>query len=172
MQNKYSSFPLNIEVSYPLYNFENPNIKNNKYSTELIKTIQNMNSLNPNLNLYDKDDKFFNSICFLFKSDANTDMAIEDRINEYYIDISLCENNCSISSIYDKEESQNPRALCICQLKDDFIITNSSYSFNSQQMDAKKVGNTKALSCAKEVFSSKNINSNFIFWIFIIFFFK
>jgi len=171
LQNKYSSFPLNIEVSYPLYNFQNSNVNNARYSTNLIATIKNMSSLDKNLNLYDKDDKFFNSICYTYKSDVNTDMAIEDRINEYYIDISLCENNCSLSNIYDKEENQNPRALCICQLNNDFKITNKSYSFNSQQIKAKKIGNTRALSCAKEVFSSKKVNSNFIFWIFIIFFF-
>ena len=171
LKSKYSSFPLSIEVSYPLYNFENSIVNNSNYSTNLIPTIKNMNSLNPNLNLYDKNDKFFNSICYTYKSDKNTDMAIEDRINEYYIAISLCENNCSLSTIYDKEESQNPKALCNCQLKNDFKITNKSYSFNIQQIKAKKVWNTRALSCAKEVFSSKNVNSNFIFWIFIIFFF-
>jgi hypothetical protein len=170
IKNKYSSFPLSIEVSYPLYNFENSKVNNIRYSTNLIATIKNMNSLYPNLNLYDKNDKFFNSICYTYKTDANTDMAVDDRINEYYINISLCENNCSLSNIYDKEVNQNPRALCNCQLNNDFKITNS-YSFNSQQIKAKKVGNTNALSCAKEVFSSKNINSNFIFWIFIIFFF-
>ena len=170
IQNKYSSFPLSIEVSYPLYNFENSKVNNIRYS-KLIATIKKMNSLNPNLNLYDKNDKFFNSICYTYKSDVNTDMTIDDRINEYYIDISLCENICSLSNIYDKEVIQNPRALCNCQLKNDFKITNNSYSFNSQQIEAKKVENINALSCAKEVFSSKNVNSNFIFWIFIIFFF-
>ena len=168
---KYSSSSsLTVEVSYPLNNFDNPYVNNIKYTTNLISTIKSINLVDPNLNLYDKNDKFFNSICYTYKSDMNTDMSIEDRINEYYIGISLCEKDCTLIKVYDKEEKKNPRALCYCQMKKDLTKNDDNYSFNIENKEIKKVANTRALSCAKEVFSSKKINYNFIFWIFILIF--
>ena len=168
---KYSSSSsLTVDVSYPLNNFDNPYISNSKYSTNLISTIKSVNLIDPNLNLYDKNDKFFNSICYTFKSDMSTDITIEDRINEYYIDISLCEKDCTLIKVYDKEENKNPRSLCKCQMKKDLTRNDDNYSFNLGNKEIKKVANTRALSCAKDVFSSKRINYNFIFWIFILIF--
>ena len=165
-----SSSSLILEVSYSLNNFYNPNINNSKYTANLISTIKEVNLVDPNLNLYDKNDKFFNSICYTYKSDMNTDITIEDRINEYYIGISLCEKDCALIKVYDKEENKNPRSLCQCKMKKDLTKNDDNYSFNLENIEIKKVGNTKALSCAKDVFSSKKINANFIFWIYILIF--
>ena len=168
---KYSSSSsLSVEVSYPLHNFESSNLNNNKYTTNLVSTIKSVNSIDPNLKLYDENDKFFNSICYTYKSDMNTDISIEDRINDYYIGISLCEKDCTLITVYDKEENKNPRALCLCQIKKVITSNDDNYSFNLKNKEIKKIRNSRALSCAKEVFSAKKINYNFIFWIFILIF--
>lgn len=153
-----------IDVAYPLYNYENSDI-DEKYSKNLISTIKKMNSIDSNLVFYDKKDKLYNDICYVFSVDNNADMTIEDRINEYLVKLSLCENNCTLIKIFNKEEYNNPLSMCQCQLKDDIIISSDNYTFIYERSEIKKVLNINALKCSKEVFSSKKIGKNYIFWI-------
>ena len=155
-----------IDVTYPLYNFENQEI-DKKYSTNLIDTIKKLHSFDSDIIFYDKDNKIFNDICYTFSSNKYSDMTIEDRINEYLIQLSLCENNCTLIELLNKEEYQNPRSLCQCQFKNEIILSNDNYTFIHEIIKIKKVLNINALKCVKEVFSSKKLAKNFIFWIFI-----
>ena len=159
-----------FEVSYPLYNFENSEI-DKKYSTNLISTIKELYSTDKELIFFNKHDKLFNDICYIYTSNENTDITIEDRIKDYYLDINLCENNCTLSTIYDKEENKNPRSLCNCQIKENLDITDENYSFNINKNFKQSKSNINALSCGKEVFAENKISSNSIFWFFIIFLF-
>ena len=156
-----------IDVAYPLYNYENDDI-DEKYSKNLISTIQKLNSIDSNIVFYDSKDKLYNDICYVISLDNKADITIEDRINEYLVKLSLCENNCTLIKIFNKEEYNNPRSLCQCQLKNDIIISNDNYSFIYERNEIKKVLNINALKCAKEVFASKNISKNYIFWVFIL----
>ena len=157
---------IDIDITYPLSNYENPNI-DEKYSTNLLSTIKNLHLIDPNIIFYDSKNKLFNDICYTFSSNNNTDMTIEDRINEYLIIISLCENNCSLLKVFDKDEFHNPRSLCQCKYKNE-LKSEDSYSFIYEKNEIKKVLNINALKCGKEVFSSKKISKNYMFWIFII----
>ena len=48
-----------------------------------------------NINIFNKNDKFYNDICFTFSSDDNTDMILKDRREIYYKDYSeYCEEGC------------------------------------------------------------------------------
>ena len=157
-----------IDSSYPLYNFENSEVKE-KYSINLLSTIKDLYNIDKDLLFYDQNNKLFNDICYIYTSEVNTDMTIEDRINELYSGINFCENNCNLIKIYDKEESKNPRSLCKCKIKDNFNISEDNYSFNMDNNFKKKKLNTNALNCGKEVFSKNKIGSNALFWIYIIF---
>ena len=164
--NNTSSF--RIDVAYHLFNFENSNIPD-KYSKNLISTIKNLHSIDEDLTFYNIDDKLYNDICYTFKSNENVDIAVEDRIKDYYIKLSLCENNCTLINIINKDKKENPRSLCRCQIKNDILFSNDSYTFINETYDIKKVKNINALKCVN-AFSSKNISKNYIFWIIIIFF--
>ena len=157
-----------IEISYILYNFKNSNIKE-KYSTKLISSIKKLYNLNKDIVFYDKNNKFFNDICFTFKSEGNTDITIEDRINEYYTGYNLCEKDCELIKIYNKEENKSPRALCRCKIKDNLNISDDNYSFDLKDSFKKDISNINAIKCGGEVFSKDKINSNPIFWVYIIF---
>ena len=157
---------IDIDITFPLSNYENPKI-DEKYSTNLISTIKTLHLIDPDIVFYDNKDKLFNDICYTFTSNKNTDMTIEDRINEYLMVISLCENNCSLLKIFDKDEYRNPRSLCQCKFKNE-LKNNDSYSFIYEKNEVKKVLNINALKCGKEVFSSKKIYKNYFFWIFIV----
>ena len=169
LNDQYSISSETIDITYPLYNYENGNIED-KYSKNLISTIKNLHSKDPNLTFYDINDKIYNDICYPFTSMENTDMTIEDRVREYYIKISLCENNCTIINLFDLDEFHNPRSFCECQVKNDIIVSDNNYSFIYENIEIKKVSNIKALKCANDAFSPKKIVKNYIFWIFIIIF--
>ena len=159
---------LKLEIKYPLYNFENPKIKD-IFSKNLLSSIKKFNLLDPNSNFYSKNEALFNDICYTFVSEGKTDVTIEDRLIEYYIGINFCENNCTLIKIFNKE-IQHPTSLCKCDLKTNFDVEDENYSFEQKNIK-KKVSNIKALGCAKEVFSKKRIVNNPAFWIFLLFLF-
>ena len=157
-----------VENSYILNNFENSPI-NEKFSKQLINIIKDLYNADKNLIFYNKNSQMFNDICYVFTSEYETDMTIEDRIKEYYYyEINFCEKNCSLIRIYDKEESKNPRSLCKCNVKTTLNIIDENYSFNKKDSFEKKVSNFNALKCGNEVFSKDKLSSNPLFWVFII----
>ena len=153
-----------LDISYPLYNYEHENISA-KYSTELINTIKELNDIDENFNFFEQNNSFYNDICYSYTFDKDIDITIKDRIKEYYIEISFCENGCSFKYIYDKDK--NPKSLCECKLKEVLDITEANYSFNTTTKEKESVSNFKALSCYNEVFSSE-LSSNPSFWIYLI----
>ena len=153
-----------VDVSYPLFNYEHENISA-KYSTELITTIKELNDIDENFNFFDQGNSFYNDICYSNTFQEDIDITIRDRIKEYYIEISFCENGCSFIKIYDKDK--NPKALCECELKEELNIEDPNYSFNTTTKEKESVSNFKALTCFNEVFSSE-LSSNPSFWIFLV----
>ena len=152
-----------VEISYPLYNYEHENI-DEKYSTKLITTIKELNSIDENFNFFDQENSFYKDICNTNSFDKEIDMTMEDRIKEYYFQISFCENGCSFQNIYDKDK--NPKSLCQCELKSKVDLSKINYTFNTTTKETNSVSNTEALSCVKEVTSSLSTNPSF--WIFLI----
>ena len=68
----------------------------------LVDNIKEMNLKYPR-NCSNISDPFYNTLCFLFTSDTNIDMSFNDRREEYYINVFLCENNCEIIIILNKD---------------------------------------------------------------------
>ena len=68
-----------------------------------------MNKLNSTLNsgidIFNKSSEFFNDICSTFSSENGTDVPIKDRQNDYYQDISLCQEGCVYNG-YDREKNK------------------------------------------------------------------
>ena len=153
-----------IDISYPLYNFQNDNIVP-QYSTNLISTIKELNNIDENFNFFDQNNKYYSDICYANTFGKDVDISIRDRIDEYYFKISFCENGCSFINIYNKE--RNPTSLCECQIRDTSSnIEEENYSFEITKKEHNSVSNIKALSCIKEV--SKKLGSNPSFWIYFI----
>ena len=165
--NNFSSFSLlNLKTEYPLYNYNNPNI-NARYSLNLIETINKLDIFNSQIDFFNKTSDFYSNICRLFTSEQGTDMTINDRINNYYPKISLCENGCEFINLTNQEKNNNPRAVCDCKLKSNLGYSEDSYIFNYEKIKEKNVSNLNALKCIKTALSRKEIINNFVFWIFI-----
>ena len=112
LTNKNSLF----EISYPLYNYhDNNNNINKRNSVNLVDNIKTMYYKYPNIEIYNLEDPFYNDICSIYTSDVNTDISLNDRRKEYYVNQTLCENTCYLIKILNKE-LKNPRSLCNCNI--------------------------------------------------------
>ena len=152
-----------FEIEYPLSNYINKTSFVNKRNSEnLVNNIKFINERYPNVELYNINDPFYKDICFLFTSDVGTDMTLNDRRNEYYIKESLCEENCTIVKIINKDT--NPRAVCNCDIKIDYSIGQHGKSDNIPYYS---VSNLRSFVCISETFGF-NLKKNGNFWIFII----
>ena len=93
-----------LEVLYPLYNYYDENSNINKRNSEyLVDNIKSMYFKYPDIELYNLSDPFYNDICSIYTSEVNTDMSLNDRRNEYFVNISLCETNCYLVKILNKD---------------------------------------------------------------------
>ena len=165
--NLVSGSSIKLQSEYPLYNFENPNL-DSQYSTNLISTIKTLNSIDEDINFFNENNEFYTDICKTFTSEVGTDMTISDRLEEYSTKISLCENGCELVNVIDKGKDDNPRSVCNCNFKVDTGKSNDNYTFIYDKSEGKDVSNFNVLKCVNNVFSSKEIEDNFIFWIFLI----
>ena len=155
-----------LEISYPLYNYYNIDSEiNERNSKILVDNIKEMNFKYPNIELNNLSDPFYNDICNLFTSEVNTDMTLNDRRNEYYVNISLCENDCFLIKVLNKE-LKYPKSLCRCNIKPEYISSNQSGV--RDYIPQKSSYNIKSFLCLKETFNKNAISSNVIFWIFLI----
>ena len=139
----------NITNYYPIRNIDN-----------LFYKIRSFNE--KGIDLFNSEHPFFNDICFTYTNEKKRDVTILDRRKYYYLNKSLCENNCSLERIdYDKMVS-----VCNCKLKTSFsnII---EYNIDKNNIEDKSISNIKAIKCNKEVFNKDTIADNAIFWIFI-----
>ena len=160
-----------LEIQYPLYNYINNNSPVNKRNSEfLVENIKKIYENYPDVELSNLNDPFFNDICSAFTTEEGTDITLNDRRKEYYVNVSLCEINCSLIKVINKDS--NPRALCNCEIKQDITFdnqkgesqkdTNQNDNFSSFSSQ-----NIKSFMCISESFN-KNISKNVIFWIFIV----
>ena len=160
--------PFQINIEYPLRDYNNPEIVDS-YSSNLISTIKALNLIDENANFFDVQSKFYTDICTPFTSEIGTDMTLYDRTESYSTQISFCENGCELINLIDKGEDENPRALCQCNFKTDLIRDENYYNFIYEKTEGKNEENINVLKCATTAFNYKEVDNNFVFWIFIFF---
>ena len=153
-----------LELQFPLHNYININSSINKRNTEnLVDNIKGFYEKYPEVELSNISDPFYNDICTIFTTDVGTDMTLNDRRHEYYTNLSLCEGNCSIIKVINK--NSNPRSLCSCDLKYKILFDDERGRFDN--VSNYSVPNSRSFVCISESFNS-SISKNGNFWIFII----
>ena len=66
------------------------------------------------LDLYNRNSKYYNDICYTYTNSKGTDITLNDRQNEFVNNNkSLCEENCKFNGY----EEENKRLLCSCEAK-------------------------------------------------------
>ena len=156
-----------LNVYYALKNYvNNNNSGNNKRKTEyLVDNIKEMHKKHPEIDLSNINDSFFNDICFIYTTEYDTDITLNDRREEFYVNESLCESNCFLDKIVDKE-TKIVKSLCKCEIK-----YNYTFNENPSKKDEPTIissHNIDSFLCIREVFKSQNISKNPIFWLLLI----
>ena len=143
----------NLELTYILHN------------KTMNQTLMNLDMImeSKGIDIYNKEDPFYNDICFLFTSNYSRDVTIEDRRAYYYPHTSFCEDNCTLISL----DFDNWKVKCNCSLKTTYskeIKPNNT----TQSLTKKKVENVKALGCLDTIFNETIFTKNIAFWVFSI----
>ena len=149
--------------------------QNDSYSVEksLIEKLTtnskvNFNDLqemaNQDINVVDLSDPFYNDICFHYTSKFNKDVPLKDRALIYYPNISLCDEECELESVY----IQNWTAKCNCQFDsgNNKFKDNALYESQLGEMDELlSMANINVMKCYKDIFVLeffKKSSGNFI----------
>ena len=152
------------EIEYPLHDYINESVSINKRNSEfLVENMIQMDKDFPEVDISNLSDPFYNDVCFLFTSDVGTDMTLNDRRKEYYINYSLCEDNCTLINV--KNKDTNPRAVCICDMKS-YLLFNQKPG-EEYEIESHSSHPIKSFACFTETFNIY-IGKNPIFWIFMI----
>ena len=111
----------------------------------------------------DINDDFFNDICYPYsENNSNTDVVLEDRVNDIYQNYSICDSNCE----YEKINIEYNLIECNCTIKTNTSIDENQANFAEMVKYSFKNSNFAIFKCVKLVFNSKIFTTNLGFWLF------
>ena len=125
------------------------------------------------VNIFDPNDTFFNDICFSYSNNQSNDVILSDRRNDYFQNISPCEDNCYYFTI----NSSSREVECFCK-GNNLIQQNKNLEnienneMNNKKEDLKNVffkslkhNNLKVIICYKYFFDLFKMKNLLIYWI-------
>ena len=122
------------------------------------------------IDIFDINDKIYSDVCMAVEVDGK-DLVIEDRINYFYPQLSLCENNCT----YNHTDFTNERIYCDCSYKIEFDFQreySSSFELNTNPKTDNQNSNANivVIKCISNLKNSKSLakNGGFIYSLIII----
>ena len=177
-----------IKISYPVHDLISKYDKLMKQlrKLEYIKidlTSNNRDSLREKLDkgkeitqdysdtdIFNINDRIYSDICIAVEVDGK-DLTLEERINYFYPQLALCENNCT----YNHTDFINERIYCDCSYKIEFDFDreySTPFELNLNEVNNKQSGNSniavmKCISNLKYTKSFKN-NGGFIYTLIIL----
>ena len=178
------------EVEYEIYNPYNlsknldlsvckdiPIIINSPILLNESQFMKYKNAKNQGYDIYNPNDIFYEDLCTPFDNENLSDVLIDDRKNDYYDNISLCESNCE----YQEINTENRKVKCSCEIKTEMHLKDyfSNIYFEPNKLkedffEACKYSNLKVLKCYKLVFNltklKTNLGSYFILFLAFLFF--
>lgn len=176
MNNNYTKYPTN-HIEYLVFNGKNGKLLNTSYCNDLNVKISHpivdQNGINFNMSkklyekfkidVYRKNDTFFNDFCMNYTSDKKTDLTISQRRKIYYQNVSFCDSNCT----YVEVNYTSNTAICVCEVKDgimnDVLLEGGDIQQNSDSFayeDKVSIINYKIFQCYKEVFDTNRLIRN------------
>ncbi len=139
----------NLQSSFQTYLFDNEEI-----DEELVRYFAGI-GVNP----FNLSDPFFTDICFKY-SEKGKDVALADRIDLWFQNISLCDEDCACTALDLSSFTVN----CTCQIGD-IVSDDSSKSFLENPLSEEVIGfisttNIDVLKCYKKVFFELDVLLN------------
>ena len=124
----------------------------------------------PDTDIFNINDNIYSDICISVEIDGK-DLVLEDRINYFYPQLSLCENNCT----YNHTDFINERIYCDCSYKTEFDFQreySSSFELNLKEIEYNQKSNSNivVLKCMSNLKNTKSLSKNggFIYSLIII----
>ena len=114
---------------------------------------------NQDINIIDLSCPFYSDICFHYTSKFNKDVPLKDRVLIYYPNISLCDSECELESIYLK----NWTVKCNCPFDEEekeksknSIKDNALYQSQFGEIEELiSLANINVMKCYKDIFEYK-----------------
>ena len=117
-------------------------------------------NITKDLDLYDKNSKYYSDICYPYTNENGTDVTLKDRQNEFEENnMSLCENNCNFAGYNEKTGT----AKCSCGVKLNIpMVSELKVDKNKliKFMDIKTIANFNIMKCFSLFFSKRGITTN------------
>ena len=142
-----------IVITYPIKNTESLHFEEAK----------NLSLLG--INLYDKNDRFYNDYCFHYSIDGY-DLDLEARRNLYYTNIKICEEGCTFESI----DFNNSKVNCRCKVKTSIHMTTIANVYNKEGTWNNTIKEPNFFDCIDTFWEWNNLKNNIGFIIYCIFF--
>ena len=131
---------------------------NGEVNEELVKFFTNLK-----INIFDINDPFFTDICFNFAKDGK-DVPLDDRIQLYYQNISLCESGCTYVGI----NLESFEVECSCEVQNtqsnhngDIAKTFLDNPLSNEVFGVITNSNLEVLKCIKKAFNKNLILRNY-----------
>ena len=133
--------------------------------SQLNNTNKDINSIlyltGQNIDVFNISDEFYTDICFHYESPNGKDIALKDRVQVFYPNITLCEEGCTSKGV----NLTSMESICDCKFND--LINKELFGDNAlinsitgEITDFLSNSNLDILQCYKDVFRKKYIIKN------------
>ena len=131
-------------------------LENNKNNIDFLLFL-----VEQNIDIFNLSSLFYTDICYHFNSPIDKDIALKDRFQLYYPNITLCENGCEIKGI----NLTNFKAKCECKLNN--LLNNNLFQNNilyqskiNEIVDIVSKTNIEVVKCYKDLLDPKYLFSS------------
>ena len=100
-----------------------------------------------NIDVFDSSGAFYTDLCFEFDSPSGRDITLEDRLKEFYPNVSLCDEGCTSKGV----NLTTMKAICSCDFKDISSVGGGSGVLN-EYLEILSSSNYKVMKCMKYMF--------------------
>ena len=101
-----------------------------------------------NINVFDKSGAFYTDLCFEFDSPSGRDITLEDRIKEFYPNVSLCDDGCTNKGV----NLTTMNAICSCDFPDISDTKAVVFQAFDEYLEILSSSNYKVMKCMKYMF--------------------
>lgn len=166
---------LTNQVEYTVYDSKGNKLDTsvcNKAKLSITYTIKNMSLINSTLaeyyaaygiDIFDPEDLFFNDLCFPFQTENGTDITLQDRRQDIFQNLSLCEENCE----YEQINIENSTVTCTCPIKKEINTKINLNFFSNAFISVFAYSNFGVVKCYKLLLDLEKLIRNVGFWLFM-----
>ena len=144
-----------VQIEYLRYNYN---------KTTPINITKILNARNLGIDLFDPNSDFLNDICFKFSSDKGYDVTLESRVEDYYQNISFCddkEGSHYISNNYSEDKNTFTYRCAFGFYQDEKHKSSFINKIDTELKSLVSVSNINVITCYKQFLNLRDIIKNY-----------